>query len=316
MERDDETFRTVARLQPSELAAFDAVIRHGGFRAAARATGASPSALSHAVAALERRLKTQLVLRSTRHVSLTDPGRRFLDALRPALDQLGAAVSELGSSDGEPTGLIRINASAVAVEQIMEALLIPFMESAPGVQIDIHGESALVDLAEGGFDCGIRLLELVPEDSVAIPIGDQMQQHIVVASPAYLERAPSPVLPSDLTAHQCIQLRLAPDAIYRWEFAKGGESITVHTAGRLVVDSTRLALAAAVGGLGLAYVTRASAREALQANRVVQLLEQWTPPYPGLALYYSRHRHLSSAMRALGTYLRGAPLSTYRSSSR
>ncbi|WP_246504944.1 LysR family transcriptional regulator [Microvirga antarctica] len=304
MERDDETFRTVARLAPSELAAFDAVMRHGGFRAAARATGASPSALSHAVAALERRLATQLVLRSTRHVSLTEAGRRFLDALRPALDQLSAAVAELASSDAEPTGLIRINASVVAVEQVMEALLIPFMQSAPGVRVDIHGEGALVDIAEGGFDCGIRLAELVPDDCVAIPIGAATQQHIVIGSPTYLEHAPHLVSPSDLTAHQCIQLRLAPDALYRWEFAKDGESFTVRTVGRLVVGSTKLALAAAVGGLGLAYVTRALAEEALHSARVVQVLGSWTPPYPGLALYYSRHRHMSSAMQALVSYLR------------
>jgi DNA-binding transcriptional LysR family regulator len=220
------------------------------------------------------------------------------------LDQLSAAVSELGSSDGKLSGLIRVTASAVAVEEVMEALLIPFMQSTPGVRIDIHGEGALVDIAERGFDCGIRLLELVPDDCVAIPIGAATQQHIVVASPAYLERAPNLDSPSDLTVHQCIQLRLAQDAIYRWEFAKDGESFTVRIGGRLVVDSTRLALAAAVGGLGLAYVTRTLAEQALQAARIVQVLDKWTPPYPGLALYYSRHRHMSSAMRALVTFLR------------
>lgn len=305
MERSDDTFRTVARLAPAELAAFDAVMRYGGFRAAARATGASASGLSHAVASLERRLATQLLLRNTRHVSLTDAGRRFLEALRPALDQLSSAVAELeGGGDKEPAGLVRINASAIAVEQIMETLLTPFMRSAPGVRVDIRAEDELVDIAEHGFDCGIRLLELVPDDYVAVPIGPDTQQHIVVGSPDYLDSAPPLTSPSDLVKHRCIQLRLARRSLYRWEFAKDGESLSVRTDGSLTVDSSRLALAAALGGLGLAYVTRISAEDALAAGRLVQCLEGWTPPYPGLALYYARHRHMSSAMRALVAFLR------------
>lgn len=305
MGRTDDPFRTVAQLAPAELAAFDAVIRHGGFRSAARATGVSASGLSHAVASLERRLATQLLLRNTRHVSLTDAGRRFLDALRPALDQLGSAVAELeGSGDAAPGGLVRINASATAVEQIMETLLIPFMRSAPGVRIDVHAEDELIDIAEHGFDCGIRLLELVPDDYVAVPVGPETQQHIVVGSPEYLDTAAKLTSPFDLVKHQCIQLRLAQRSLYRWEFSKDGENLSVRTLGSLTVDSSRLALAAAVGGLGLAYVTRMSAEESLAARRVVQCLEGWTPPYPGLALYYARHRHMSSAMRALTAFLR------------
>jgi DNA-binding transcriptional LysR family regulator len=312
MPRGDELFRTVSDLAPAELAAFDAVVRHGGFRAAARATGASASALSHAVAALERRLATQLLMRSTRHVSLTEAGRQFLAGLRPALHQLGAAVSDLNGRGGEPSGLIRINASPVAVEEVMHAVFVPFMRSAPKVRVDIHGEGGLVDIAEGGYDCGIRCLELVSDDCVAIPIGEPTQQHILVASPHYLREAPPLSTPADLVQHQCIQLRLSSNNLYRWEFTRSGETFTVGTTGNLVVDSTRLALSASIGGLGIAYVMRALAAEALASSDLVQVLEAWTPPYPGLALYYLRHRHMSAAMQALVDFLRskGSPART------
>ena len=291
-------------LAPGELAAFDAVVRHGGFRAAARATGASASALSHAVAALERRLATQLLLRSTRNVSLTEAGQQFLAALRPALHQLSAAVSDISGRDGEPSGLIRINASPVAVEQVMQSVVVPFMLSAPKIRVDIHGEGSLVDIAEGGYDCGIRCLELVPDDCVAIPIGEPTQQHILVASPHYLRDAPPLATPADLVHHQCIQLRLSSNNVYRWEFTRNAETFTVGTTGNLVVDSTRLALSGAIGGLGIAYVMRSLAAEALASSDLVQVLEAWTPPYPGLALYYLRHRHMSAPMRALVDFLK------------
>ncbi|WP_420145575.1 LysR family transcriptional regulator [Sphingobium sp.] len=304
MTQPDELFRTVSRLAPSELAAFEAVARHGGFRAAARATGASASALSHAVAGLERRVGAQLLLRSSRNVSLTQAGQALLSVLRPAVQQIAEAVQQINARDAQPSGLIRLNASTASIEQVMESLLIPFLRSAPLVRIEIQGDAALVDIAEGRFDCGIRLLDQAPADMIAIPVGAPTQQHIVVGAPAYLEKAPSLSMPSDLAMHQCIQLRLSPGTVYRWEFTHDDKSFTVRTHGPLIVDSSRLALQAAVGGLGLAYVTRWLAADALNAGHVVQLLDEWTPPYPGLGLYYPRNRHINPAMRAFVDYLR------------
>jgi len=302
MERGDELFRTVSRLAPSELAAFEVVARHGGFRSAARATGASASALSHAVAGLERRLKAQLFLRSTRAVSLTEAGRRFLEGLQPALAQIDRAVAII--SGDNPTGVIRLNSSDAAIEQVMAPTLVRFLKINPGIQLDIFSEGALVDLAKDGFDCGIRLVDQVPGEMIAVPIGSSHQQHIVVGSPSYLNEMPTLRVPLDLLSHQCIQVRLSADTLCRWEFAKEDEVLCVKTNGRLVVDSTRLALAASIGGLGLSYVTRWLAREHMRSGRVVQVLEDWTPPYPGLALYYPRSRHLGPAMRALVDFLR------------
>ncbi|MGO4854769.1 LysR family transcriptional regulator [Phaeovulum sp. W22_SRMD_FR3] len=303
MARHNEIFRTVAQLAPAELSAFLAVVEHGGFRAAARATGSSPSALSHAVAGLEARLRAQLLVRTTRNVSLTEVGERFAEALRPALSQLGAALDAIGDFSAQPKSTIRINASAVAAELVLEPLILGFLRQYPEMHIDVRSDDALLDLGLGGVDCGLRLSEFVPEDMVAIPVGGP-QQHIVVAAPAYLKDAPPVLSPADLQAHDCIQLRLAEAARYRWEFTRRGESLSLVTEGRLVLDDARLVLAAARAGFGVAYVSLSAAASDLAAGRLVRLLEDWTPPYPGLALYYARNRQMNAGMRAFVSFVR------------
>ncbi len=290
-------------LSPAELTAFVAVAQSGGFRAAARRSNLSPSALSHSIANLEARLSVQLFHRSTRHVSLTDAGRRFLSRLRPALHAIEEAVEELGDFSAIPSGSIRINADATAAEQVLRPLLLPFVAANPQVQVEIVSERRLVDIAEHGFDCGIRSSEIVSEDMIAIPLGP-MQQHVVVAAPSYLNMAPPLRSPADLTEHRCIQLRMPGGGLYRWEFEHRGEALVLETKGSLVLDNSRLVLAAALDGYGLGYLTRWMAGPALESGLLVQALSEWTPPYPGLCLYYPRHRHLGAAMRALVTHLR------------
>ncbi|MDR7147718.1 DNA-binding transcriptional LysR family regulator [Rhizobium sp. BE258] len=224
----------------------------------------------------------------------------------PALSEIGLAVEELHEQAASPSGLVRINCDANAADQVLMPLLTRFMKLNPAVRFEIKSEGRLVDIAEGGFDCGVRAAELVPGEMVAIPIGPD-QQHIVVASPAYLDGGPTVESPSDLSMHQCIQLRMASGTIYRWEFQRRGEHVVVATTGNLVVDQSRLLLAAALDGCGLAYVTRWMAADALADGRLRQVLSEWTPPYPGLCLYYPRHRHLGTGVRAFLDFLRSQP---------
>ena len=305
--RNDEIIRTVSSLPPGELAAFLAVAEHGGFRAAPRALDQTASALSHAVAGLEKRLKVKLFHRSTRNVSLTEPGRRLAERLMPAIGEIGQAVEELHENSASPSGLVRINCDANAAEQVLMPLLTRFMKLQPAMRFEIRSEGRLVDIAEGGFDCGVRAAELVSTEMVAIPIGPD-QQHIVVASPDYLDGAPTISTPSDLASHPCVQLRMASGSIYRWEFQRHGEAVVMSTAGNLVVDRSRLLRAAALDGYGLAYITRWMAADALADGRLKQVLSEWTPPYPGLCLYYPRHRHLGVGMRAFLDFLRSKAL--------
>jgi DNA-binding transcriptional LysR family regulator len=301
--RTDEVLRTAGSLPPGELAAFLAVAENGGFRSAARTMDQSASALSHAVAGLERRLRVKLFHRSTRNVSLTEAGQRFFSRLLPAVSEIGKAVEELSEMSASPSGLIKINSEATAAEQVLIPLLAAFTGSYPDIRIEVVTEKRLVDIADGGFDCGVRLAELVSEDMVAIPIGPE-QQHIVIASPAYLDGASPLERPSDLARHRCMQLRMPTGAIYRWEFSKRNEALTIPVEGPVTVDNSRLLLELAKQGCGLAYLTKGMASDALAAGVVRQVLSDWTPPYPGLCLYYPKHRHVSGSLRALIEFLR------------
>lgn len=303
MAHDDELFRTLTDLTPAELSAFAAVARHGGFRAASRVLGASPSALSHSVASLEAKLNVQLFLRTTRNVSLTEAGRRFADALSPALDHLEQALAALSGYNDRLSGLIRINAASAAVEQVLAPLVVRFLQANPDMRIEIVSEGEMVDIAREGFDCGLRARDLVPADMVAVPVGPDLQ-HIVVAAPGYLSAAPPLVSPADLAQHHCIQLRLPSGRRYRWEFERRGETQVIDTQGRLVLDTSGQIRVAALAGLGLGYVSRSVVESDLARSALVQVLADWTPPYPGLCLYYPRHRHLSAGMRAFVEFAR------------
>jgi DNA-binding transcriptional LysR family regulator len=303
MARNDEIFRTVGTLSPGELSAFLAVAQQGGFRAAARVLGSSPSAISHAVAGLESRLKVQLFLRTTRNVSLTAAGKRFADELLPAVAQIGRAVEALSELSDRPSGKIRINADPGAAEQVMDTFILPFLAAYPEMEIEIADEKRLIDIAKDGFDCGIRVGNLVAGDMVAVPV-TAPQHHIVVASPDYLAAAAPISTPADLVQHSCIQLRMPSGNLYRWEFERNGEAVEIETAGRLVLTNSRLILSAVQAGLGLGYVNRWAARQALAERRVVQLLPEWTPPYAGLSLYYPKHHHLNAGMRGFVEFAR------------
>lgn len=301
--RTNESFRTISALPPAELGAFLAVAQYGGFRIAARKTGLSPSALSHAVASLEARLSVQLFRRTTRSVSLTEAGQAFFVRLGPAVAEIAEAVVELGDYSARPTGLLRINADATAAEQVLGPLILAYMKTHPDMRVEVVSERRLVDIAEDGFDCGIRAAALVASDMVAIPIGP-MQQHIVVAAPSYLDNAAPLNSPADLKNHQCIQLRMPTGVPYRWEFQSRGESLVVETHSGLALDNSRLIMRAAIAGFGLGYITRWMAGPALEAGTLTAVLVDWTPAYPGLCLYYPKHRHMSAGMRAFVSFAR------------
>ena len=271
--------------------------------AAANDLGISASALSHAVASLESRLGVRLFNRTTRSVSLTPAGEQFLTRVKPAMREIADAMHEVNEQRSTPAGLIRINTSEGGGEQILAPIVTEFLARYGDVQLEIVTEAGLVDIVADGFDAGVRLAEMVPRDMISIPIG-KTQRHVVVGAPSYFATRVHPRLPSDLKEHVCVRYRLPGGLIYRWEFEKRGQVLNVDVTGSLTLDSDRLVLRAVLAGAGLAYVSEWSAREALADGRLVQVLSDWTPPYPGLCLYYPSHRYLAAAMRAFTDMIR------------
>src|SRR5271154_5927611 len=184
------------RASQLELEAAVAVAHHGGFRVAARELDMSSSALSHAVASLEARLGVRLFNRTTRSVSLTSDGEQFLARIAPAMREITDAMVEANEQRATPAGLIRINTSEMAGEQILASAVLEFLRRYPDMQVEIMTDSRLVDIVAEGFDAGVRLAESVPLDMIAIPFG-KAQKHIVVAAPSYLSGRRSPKTPTE-----------------------------------------------------------------------------------------------------------------------
>src|SRR4051794_10938546 len=227
-----------------ELNAVVAVASHRSFRAAATELGMSPSALSHAIAALEQRMGVRLFNRTTRSVSLTEAGEQFLAKVRPALREIAEAIDATNVFRDSPAGTLRLNMSEGAARQILTPIVLEFMRRYPQMQVDLVTQGRLVDIVAEGFDAGIRLAEAVPQDMIAIPCGPE-QRYAVVGSPAYFNSRTRPITPGDLVAHECIRGRLPSGAMLKWEFEKRGEQMMVDVKGPLTLDHYELWIEAA-----------------------------------------------------------------------
>src|SRR6202162_4536848 len=287
----------------SELNAVAAIAARKSFRAAANDLGISASALSHSVASLESRLGVRLFNRTTLSASPPPPGEKFWPRVNPAMREIADAMHEVNEQRSTPAGLIRINTSEGAGEQILAPIVTEFLRRYGDVQLELVTEAGLVDIVADGFDAGVQLAEMVPRDMISIPIG-KTQRHVVVGAPSYFTTRTQPRSPSDLKEHACVRYRLPSGSIYRWEFEKRKQILSVDITGPLTLDNDRLVLRAALEGAGLAYVSEWNARKALAEGRLIQVLSDWTPPYPGLCLYYPSHRHFAAAMRAFTDMIR------------
>ncbi len=287
----------------AELRAFAAVVDHGGFARAAKHLGLSPSALSQTIRALEERVGVRLLNRTTRSVALSQAGERFLARLRPAFAELDAAVADLRALRDVPAGILRLNSTRIAAVHHIAPLAAPFLAAHPEVTLDLVVDDRLVDIVAGQYDAGIRLGEMVEKDMVAVQLGPELEM-MVVASPAYVERHGRPATPRDLRRHRCINFRRPTDlSLYRWEFERGADKLEAAVDGPLIVNDPEVAYHAVLDGVGIAYLFAQQVGCAVADGRLVRLLKDWSPPFPGFYLYYPSRRQMSGPLRAFIDFL-------------
>lgn len=280
-----------------ELDAVLAIARRGSFRAAALELDMSTTALSNAIGKLERELGVRLFNRTTRSVSLTDAGLRFVGQVGPALQDIHDAMNAARSQQETPSGTLRINAFAAGAREILSPLILTYLRLYPQVHIDLVTEGRLVDVVADGFDFGVRAGDLVPSDMIAVSLGPARRNR-VVGSPAYFQKHGKPLVPPDLLRHACIRVRLPNGAPYRWQFEKDGRPLQIDVAGPITLDEASLSRTAVLEGVGIGYFMESDVRDDLAAGRLEAVLEDWTPPLAPLSLYYPGRRHPSAAFKA------------------
>jgi len=288
----------------NELTAFTAVAREESFTKAAARLGVSQSALSHTVRALEERLGLRLLTRTTRSVSPTEAGERLLRTVGPRLDEIEAELSALSELREKPAGTVRITAGEHSAETVLWPAIARLLPDYPDIRVEIIVDYGLTDIVAERYDAGVRLGEQVARDMIAVRIGPDMRM-AVVGAPAYFTKRPKPRAPQDLTGHNCINLRLPTyGGLYAWEFEKAGREIKVRVEGQLVFNTAGLRMGAVLSGLGLAYMPQDQVAAHLADGLLVQVLEDWCPPFPGYHLYYPSRRQATPAFSLLVEALR------------
>ncbi|GLQ78005.1 LysR family transcriptional regulator [Mesorhizobium huakuii] len=288
----------------NELTAFLAVAREKSFTRAAAQLGVSQSALSHTVRALEERLGVRLLTRTTRSVAPTEAGERLVRSVGPRLDEIEAELAALSALREKPAGTIRITAGEHAAEAVLWPAIARLLPDYPDIRVEIIVDYGLTDIVAERYDAGVRLGEQVAHDMIAVRIGPDMRM-AVVGSPAYFARQPKPRTPQDLTNHNCINLRLPTyGGLYAWEFEKAGRELKVRVEGQLIFNTAGLRMNAVLDGLGLAYLPEDQLRAHLADGRLVRVLADWCPPFPGYHLYYPSRRQATPAFSLLVDALR------------
>jgi DNA-binding transcriptional LysR family regulator len=289
------------------LMAFVALADHLNFRVAAARLGITPSALSHTIRQLEERLGVRLLNRTTRSVSLTDAGLRLVERLRPAVDQISAALEDLGEEQSRPFGRLRLYATHSAAAAVIVPVWARFLSTYPDVHLELHLDEAPTDIVAKGFDAGIGPQDRADADMVAVRVTGPMKL-AVVGSPSYFARKRPPRVPEDLTRHDCVQYRrIAEGATIEWPFERAGKSLRISVDGRVTVNDPELALRAAVDGLGIAYTIESLAEPFLRSGQLARTLEEWSISFQGLYLYYPGHRQVPAALRCLINMIHAGP---------
>jgi DNA-binding transcriptional LysR family regulator len=277
--------------------AFLAVARRKSFRRAAADLGVTPSAISQAVRALEARIGAPLFTRTTRSVGMTEAGERFLARARPAFEELVAAGEAARDLGGRPAGLLRLAVPRAVVPLILQPMIASFCAAYPDIELEIAASEELVDIAQQGFDAGIRLGQFIAADMTIVRLTPPFR-FVVVGSPAYLARAGAPDRPEDLRNHACLRQRLSNGSIALWRFLDGNRPLAVSVAGPLIANDFPSLLAAALEGVGLAQLPEPVVKAAVDERRLRHLLAPFAPTTPGVFLYHSGRREVLPKLRA------------------
>lgn len=294
----------MARRNLNELLYFVTVAREGSFTRAAALLGVTQSAISQTVSGLEKRLRIRLLTRTTRSVSPTEAGERLVQAIGHRFDEIESEVDALTALRDKPAGTVRITCGDRVLRSNLLPKLTPLLREYPDIKMEFDVNYGFRDIVADRFDAGVRMGESIDKDMIAVPIGPKLRM-AAVAAPSYFATNPPPKKPRDLLSHRCINLRLPTwGGLYAWEFERRGHPLNVHVEGQLTFNTTPPVIQAALDGLGVAFLPEDEVVAEIEEERLVRVLEDWCPPFPGYYLYYPSRRQPSPAFALVVEALR------------
>ncbi|HEY0912151.1 MAG TPA: LysR family transcriptional regulator [Bradyrhizobium sp.] len=277
------------------MQAFVAVADLQGFAPAARKLGLSPSGVTRLIAALEERLGARLLQRTTRSVTLTDVGTRYLERVKRILADVEEAESSAEGERVRPSGRLVVSAPIGFGRLHVSPVMSRYLARYPEVSGELRLTDRMINLVEDGVDLAVRIGHLADSSLVARHVGEM--RRIVVASNAYLEQRGEPDKPEAIASHDTIQFgptMAAPE----WRFTEDGREIRVVTAPRLITNSADAAIQYAGQGGGLTRVLAYQAAEAIKAGQLKVVLKNFEPPALPIHIVYPTSRLLSAKVRA------------------
>lgn len=277
------------------MQAFVAVADLKGFAPAARKLGLSPSAITRLVAGLEQRVGARLLQRTTRSVTLTDVGERYLERARRILSDVEEAEASAQAERLQPSGRLVISAPLVFGRLHVGPLLSAYLKQYPEVSAELRLSDRMVNLVDEGVDLAVRIGHLADSSVVARNVGDM--RRLMVASPRYLKKRGTPLRPSDLAKHEIIQ-STGTSSLSEWRFIENGRQVRVPLTSRFATNSVDAAILHAEQDGGLAMVLAYQAAEALKKGRLKIVLSDYEPPAMPIHLVYPTSRLLSAKVRA------------------
>ena len=285
------------------LPVFLAVAQEPNFRAAADRLGVTRSAVSQGIKRLEDMIGLSLVSRTTRSVRLTEAGAKLYDLLSQPWTDITTGLEQL-ASEREPKGVLRLAVTSIAEPFLSGTLIGGFAAAYPQVTIDVTVTDDEFDIVAQGFDAGVRLGQVIEQDMIAVRIGGD-QREAVVASPGYIAEHGVPEHPRDLIRHRCIGWRPAPNqAPYRWEFEEDGTPFAVSVEPQITTNDLRFMISSALNGAGITFAMQQTFEPYIASGRLVGLLNDYLPRFPGFFLYFPQRRNMAPKLRALVDHIR------------
>jgi DNA-binding transcriptional LysR family regulator len=277
------------------MTVFVAVAEEEGFAPAARRLAMSPPVVTRAIAALEARIGTRLLHRTTRNVRLTEAGARYLEDCRRILTEIDEAEETAAGSHHEPQGQLAVTASVLFGRMYIAPILLDFLGRYPRVSARTLFVDRVVNLMEEGLDVAVRIAHLPDSGMTALKVGSV--RRLVCASPDYLARYGIPQAPADLIRHRTIAFQgITPSPV--WSFRDGGSEVQVRPSPRLEVNTAEMAITAAVQGQGLTRVLSYMIAPELAAGRLKIVLAEYEPTPIPIHLVHGEGRRASARVRA------------------